>query len=64
LREGVLVVDHDVLTVNVQSPLQVSVLTAHHKGESVWNVGFRRRDADGCDRDGRAPRKLPRIGLS
>jgi hypothetical protein len=30
----------------------------HLKGEVILRATFRRRDADGCDRDGRAPQKV------
>jgi len=33
-------------------------LLTHPKGGSVSIEGFRRRDADGCGRDGRAPEEV------
>ena len=33
-------------------------VAGHRSGESVWDEEFRRRDGDGCDRDGRAPMEI------
>jgi hypothetical protein len=41
----------------IEAELLVICLRAQTNGRPVLNARFRRRDADGGDRDGRAPKK-------
>ena len=43
----------------IWSPESLAIwLKTHQNGEAISDARFRRRDANGCDRDGRAPERV------